>query len=88
MFLCFMARKYILLATSGNKIVEMQNADPCSISFWKRKFSFCSGFKIKKKKMVVELQVYPGHKTPSSLVEDTTQYLLYKYTPFKDESEG
>ena len=38
--------------------------------------------------MVVELQVYPGHKTPSSLVEDTTQYLLYKYTPFKDESEG
>ena len=38
--------------------------------------------------MVVELQVYLGEKTPSTSVEDTAQYLLYKYTPFKDESEG
>ena len=40
------------------------------------------------KNMVVGLQVYPGHKTPSTLVEDTSQYLPYKYTPFKDESDG
>ena len=30
-----------------------------------------------KKHMIVELQVYPGDKTPST-VEDTTQYLPYK----------
>ena len=38
--------------------------------------------------MVVELQVYLGEKTPSTSVEDIAQYLPYKYTPFKDESEG
>ena len=38
--------------------------------------------------MVVESQGYPlGDKTPSTSVEDTAQYVPYKY-PFKDESEG
>ena len=84
-----MASKYTLLATSGNKIVEMKNADPCSISFWKRRFSFClGGGGVGGGGMVVGLQVYPGHKILSTLVEDTTQYLPYRYTPFKDESEG
>ena len=35
-------------------------------------------FQRRKKHMVVELQMYPGDKTPSTSVEDTTQYLPYK----------
>ena len=30
---CFMDRNYTLLATSGEKIVEMKNAELCSVSF-------------------------------------------------------
>ena len=55
----------------------------------KTKISFTVGIlKNKQKNMVVELQAYLGEKTPNTSVEDTAQYLPYKYTPFKDESEG
>ena len=36
------------------------------------------------KKHVFLLLKYPGENTPSTSVEDTAQYLPYKYTPFKD----
>ena len=52
--------------------------------FLEKKIQFHS----RKKHMVVELQMYPGDKTPSTSVEDIAQYLRYTYTPFKDESEG
>ena len=34
---CFMDRNYTLLATSGKNIVEMKNAESCSVEFWPRK---------------------------------------------------
>ena len=79
MFLSSMDKRYTLLATSGKILVEMKKAEPCSIGFWKRKFNFTVG----KKHMVVELQMYPGDKTPNTSVEDIAQYLRYKYTPFQ-----
>ena len=63
------------------------------VSFWpgKENSVLASGRRknkqTNKKTLVVELQVYLGEKTPSTSVEDTAQYLPYKYT-FKDESEG
>ena len=43
MFLCFMDRKYTLSATSGKKIIEMKNAELCSIGLWKWIFIFSVG---------------------------------------------
>ena len=49
---CFMDRNYTLLAASGEKIVEMKNAEPCSVGFWpgKQKSVLASEFKNKNKK--------------------------------------
>ena len=80
----FHGQKIYTVSNFRQKIVEMKKAQLSSIVFWKRKFNFTVG----KKHMAVELQVYPGDKTSSTSVEDTAQYLPYKYNPFKDESEG
>ena len=36
--------------------------------------------------MVLESQVYPGDKTPSTSVENIAEYFPYNHTPFKDDT--
>ena len=52
------------------KLVEAKALEPCAVGFWKRKLNFNVG----KKHVIVELEMFPGNKTPSTTTENTAQY--------------
>ena len=70
----FHGEKIYTVSNFRKNRVERKIAKPCSIGFWKGKFNFIVE---KKKKKVIDLQVYPGDKIPSTSVEDTAHELNF-----------
>ena len=68
--LCFMTKKIYTVSKFRTKLAAAKAAEPYAIGFWKRKLNLDVG----KKHVVVEFQMYLGHKTPSIAVEVTAQY--------------